>query len=212
MIKGIDVSSYQAETYGTSGLDFVIVKATEGRTYINPKQDRQAATARTAGLALGFYHFLWPGNIKAQAKYFVEKCASLHGDMLVCDWETTGDGSWASNKEKDEFLREVKRLRGDTHKIGLYCNTDFWLNRDDTSYAADFLWIADPRTAGKPRIRAKWAIHQYSITGGVDRNVARFGSRAEMRSWCGYADSRPAPTTEQRLTSLERRVSALEKS
>lgn len=215
MIKGIDVSSYQSETYSTSGLDFVFVKATEGTSYVNPKQHRQAATARTAGLALGFYHFLWPGDPEAQARYFVDKCASVHGDMLVCDWETTQGGA-PSNGEKDAFLRAVKQLRGDTHKIGLYCNRDYWLTRDKTSYAADFLWIADPTAAGKPRIQAQWTFHQYSTSGGLDRNVGRFDSRAKLLSWCGYPNApkpKPAkPTTEQRLTSLEKRVSALERA
>lgn len=227
MIKGIDVASYQSETYPTSGLDFVFVKATQGTGYINPKMGRQAATARTAGLALGFYHFLRGGDIQAQAEYFVAKCASLEGDMLVCDWETppTGQGRAATCAEKDQFLRAVKKLRPG-HKVGLYCNTDYWLHRDTTSYAADFLWIADPRTAGQPRIKAKWTFHQYSISGGTDRNVARFNSRAELRSWCGYKDKpkppapaprppAPKPTVDQvqnkRLDTLEAEVDKLEK-
>lgn len=60
-VKGIDVSSNNSNNYSTQGLDFVIVKATEGRTFTNPKQHDQAKRAREAGLVLGFYHFLWPG-------------------------------------------------------------------------------------------------------------------------------------------------------
>lgn len=194
MINGIDVSAWNGDTFGTTGLDFVFVKATQGTGYVNPKQGRQAATARTAGLALGFYHFLRGGDIKAQAAYFVDKCASLEGDMLVCDWETPpqGQGSRATNAEKDEFIREVKRLRP-THKVGLYCNRDYWLNRDRTSYAGDFLWIADPdHPKGKPAIKAKWTFHQYGVT-GTDRNVGAFQSRAALRSWCGYPVAKPPP-------------------
>ncbi|MGW2795194.1 GH25 family lysozyme [Streptomyces sp. NPDC001251] len=183
MIQGIDVSSYQNETYSTTGRDFVIVKATEGTSYINPKQNRQAATARTAGLVLGFYHFLHPGNITAQAAYFVEKCASIEGDLLVCDWESVEGGAGATNAEKDAFLRAVKRLRP-YHRVGLYCNRDYWLNRDTTSFAQDFLWIADPdHAAGRPAIKANWTIHQYSESGGQDRNVAQFATRADMKRW-----------------------------
>jgi GH25 family lysozyme M1 (1,4-beta-N-acetylmuramidase) len=224
MIKGIDVASYQAATFTTSGLDFVFVKATEGTSYVNPKMNRQAATARTAGLALGFYHFLHPGNIQAQAEYFVDRCASLEGDLLVCDWETTTTGKRPTNVEKDAFLKAVKKLRPG-HRVGLYCNTDYWLNRDTTSYAADFLWIADPNhPAGKPNIKAKWLFHQYSITGGVDRNVAKFADRAALRKWAGYRDpSKPKPpapdpakppTKDQqqdtRLSKLEAQVGKLE--
>lgn len=216
MIKGIDVASYQGETYPTSGLDFVFVKATQGTTYINPKQGRQTATARTAGLALGFYHFLVGGNIPGQARYFVEKCASLPGDMLVCDWETPppGQGRAATNAEKDAFIREVKRLRPG-HKVGLYCNTDFWKNRDTTSYAGDFLWIADPNhPAGKPGIKASWRFHQYSISGGTDRNVAVFVDRKALRAWCGYpapkppATPAPAPAPAPKPTAYDARQDA----
>lgn len=224
MIKGTDVASYQPETFTTTGLDFVFVKATEGTSYINPKQGRQAATARTAGLALGFYHFLHPGNVKAQAAYFVEKCASVEGDMLVCDWETTGQGGRPSNADKDAFLREVKRLRPG-HKVGLYANLDYWLHRDTTSYACDFLWIADPNhSAGKPGIRAKWTFHQYSQAGDLDRDICRFATRAQLRAWCGYpapkpkapapAPAPPAPSHEQqqdaRIGRLEKEVDALQ--
>lgn len=223
MIKGIDVSGWNPETYPTTGLDFVVVKATEGTSYINPKQARQAATARTAGLALGFYHFLQPGNVQAQAKYFVDKCASVEGDFLVCDWETTGTGQRPSQADKTDFLKAVKKLRPG-HKVGLYCNRDYWLNRDSTGYAQDFLWIADPYTAGKPRIKAKWTFHQYSVAGGTDRNVTTFDSRAKLKAWCGYPSTAPKPTPpkppvpaqtkdqqqDARLAQLEKEVNALQ--
>ncbi|MFK0297339.1 GH25 family lysozyme, partial [Streptomyces sp. NPDC090442] len=57
-VRGIDVSSYQPSTYNTNGRDFVFVKATEGTSYINPRQSAQAAQARRNGLVVGFYHFL----------------------------------------------------------------------------------------------------------------------------------------------------------
>lgn len=196
MINGIDVASYQPDTFGTTGLDFLFVKATEGTSYINPKQSRQAATARTAGLALGFYHFLHGGNIQAQAEYFVQQCASLEGDMLVCDWETpplAGQAA-ATNAEKDAFLAAVKKLRPG-HKVGLYCNTDYWLNRDRTSVCGDFLWIADPNhPAGEPHIKHPWLFHQYAVQGGFDRNVGQFTDRAALKAWCGY----PAPKPPQK--------------
>lgn len=191
-IKGIDVSAYQP-TYSPAGSDFVFVKATEGRSYINPRQAEQVATARKAGVVAGLYHFLWPGNIAAQAAYFVEKCASLKGDVLAVDWETTSDGTRATCAEKDQFLREVKRLRTD-HRVILYCNRDFWLNHDTTAYAGDGLWIADYVTASKPRIQADWLFHQYTST-PLDKNVGRFADRAALRAWAaGNTTTKPSVT------------------
>ncbi|WP_320776992.1 glycoside hydrolase family 25 protein [Streptomyces sp. CRN 30] len=185
MLRGIDVSSYQSHSYGTDGLHFVFVKATEGRSYVNPKLTAQTKTARDADCVVGFYHFLWPGNIDAQAAYFVSKAPERAGDVLACDWETTSSGTRASNAEKDRFIREVKRLRPG-NKCVLYCNRDFWLNVDTTSYAGDGLWIADYVGAGKPRVQAKWLFHQYTDD-PVDKNVGQFSSEAALRQWAGAA-------------------------
>ncbi|MFH8553687.1 GH25 family lysozyme [Streptomyces celluloflavus] len=192
-VKGIDVSSYQSSAFSTSGLDFVFVKATEGTSYINPKMRDQAAHARAAGLVVGFYHFLRPGDMAAQARYFVECCASVEGDPLFADWEDPG----VTCAQKDAFLAEVKHLRGATHRVGLYCNQSYWLTRDTTSNAGDALWIADYVTAGKPRIKAAWTFHQYADR-PLDTNLGSFADRAALRKWAG--SSAPASNPEPKPT------------
>ncbi|WP_069170359.1 glycoside hydrolase family 25 protein [Streptomyces griseus] len=182
MLHGVDVSSHQTD-FDTDGVDFVFIKATEGRSYVNPRLDGQIARARKAGCVVGFYHFLWPGNAEQQAAYFVEGTPEKPGDLLAADWERTGDGTHASSKDKDRFIREVKRLRPH-HRVLLYCNRSFWRTYDTSSYAGDGLWIADHVTAGEPRIEARWRVHQYTDT-PLDRNVADFSSRDAMRSWGG---------------------------
>ncbi|MEW2250807.1 glycoside hydrolase family 25 protein [Streptomyces sp. NPDC006975] len=181
MLRGIDVSAYQSSTYGTDGLSFVFVKATEGRSYVNPKLAAQTKHGRDAGLVVGFYHFLWPGNLTAQAEYFLSKAPDRPGDLLAVDWETTGEGTHASTAEKDRFLRTLKQMRPH-NRVLLYCNRHFWLNVDTTSYAGDGLWIADYVTAGKPRIKASWRFHQYTDD-PHDLDVARFADRAALRDW-----------------------------
>lgn len=204
MIKGIDVSDYQGADFATKGLSFVIVKATEGRSYINPKQAAQAKRARDAGCVVGWYHFLWPGNIQAQAEYFVEKCASQDGDLLAVDWENTSSGTRASGAEKDAFIRAVKKLRPQ-HRVLLYCNREFWLNHDTSSYAGDGLWIADYVAAGKPAIKANWLIHQYTST-PVDTNIAEFVSTTAMRTWARELlgeDSAPVAPAKPKAPSVD---------
>ncbi|MFJ8824645.1 glycoside hydrolase family 25 protein [Streptomyces sp. NPDC102467] len=180
MIRGIDVSAYQS-SFDTDGLSFVFIKATEGRSYVNPRLAAQTKKARDAGCVVGFYHFLWPGNLTAQAEYFVGKAPEKAGDVLAVDWETTGDGTRASNAEKDKFIREVKRLRPN-NRVVLYTNRNFWRTVDTTSYAGDGLWIADYVTSGKPRIEADWLFHQYTDN-PLDKNVADFASKAALREW-----------------------------
>ncbi|MFF8995990.1 glycoside hydrolase family 25 protein [Streptomyces sp. NPDC014983] len=181
MLHGIDVSSFQSTSYDTDGLSFVFTKATEGRSYVNPRLAAQTKTGRDAGLVVGFYHFLWPGNLTAQADYFLQHAPERAGDILAVDWETTSDGTHASNAEKDIFIRRLKDLRPH-NRVVLYTNRDFWLNIDRTSYAGDGLWIADYVTAGKPRIKAKWRFHQYASQ-PHDKDLADFPSEAALKEW-----------------------------
>ncbi|MFD3658446.1 glycoside hydrolase family 25 protein [Streptomyces sp. NPDC058620] len=182
MLIGVDVSAYQT-SFDTDGLDFVFIKATEGRSYVNPRLAGQTERAREAGCVVGFYHFLWPGDATDQAKYFVSKAPERAGDLLAVDWEHTGEGTRPDNADKDRFLRTVKQLRPG-HRVLLYCNRHFWLNHDTTSYAGDGLWIADYVTAGRPRIKAPWRVHQYTDH-PLDKDVADFPSRQAMREWAG---------------------------
>ncbi|MEU2773637.1 glycoside hydrolase family 25 protein [Streptomyces sp. NPDC007162] len=185
MLHGIDVSAYQSSAYDTDGLSFVFVKATEGRSYVNPKLAAQTKRGRDAGLVVGFYHFLWPGDLTAQAEYFVAHAPEKAGDILAVDWETTGDGTHASNAEKDAFIRRVKALRPH-YRVILYTNRNYWLTVDKTSYAGDGLWIADYVTAGEPRIKATWRFHQYA-SDPHDKNVANFATKEALKEWAGDA-------------------------
>ncbi|MEV5582882.1 GH25 family lysozyme [Streptomyces parvus] len=180
MLHGVDVSAYQP-SYDTDGLDFVLIKSTEGRTYVNPRLDAQVKRARDAECVVGFYHFLWPGNVADQVDHFLSRTPEKAGDLLAVDWEQTGGGTRASNADKDRFIRAVKEERPG-HRVLLYCNRSFWLNHDTTSYAGDGLWIADYVSAGKPRIEADWRIHQYTDD-PLDRNVADFASVRALRDW-----------------------------
>ncbi|WP_329131750.1 GH25 family lysozyme [Streptomyces sp. NBC_01476] len=196
-VNGIDVASYQSTAYDTAGLGFVLVKATEGTNYVNPKHDAQVNTGRSRGLVIGHYHFQRPGSPAAQAAYFLQHAAPKAGDILACDWEDTG----VPDEDKDAFIRAVQKA-APGHRVLLYCNRDFWLNRDHTSFAGDGLWIADPSApTGKPRVEHAWLMHQYSEAGGVDHNVAQFASKAELAAWAG-ATPKPAGKPKVDLSNV----------
>lgn len=178
-VNGIDVASYQGATYATNGLGFVIVKATEGTAYINPKHAAQVAHGRDGGLVVGHYHFVRAGSMDGQVAYFLANAAPKAGDILVLDWEDTE----VSDDAKDAWIKACQAA-APGHRVMLYCNRDFWLNRDRTGFAGDGLWIADPGApAGHPRVEHAWTIHQYSETGGVDHNVANFADKAALQTW-----------------------------
>lgn len=197
-VYGQDWASYQSYTPSTKGIDFVFIKATEGTGYVNPRMCVQTSHARKAGLVVGFYHFLRPGNMKAQAKYFVTKAASIEGDPLWCDWEDPG----VSCHDKDTFIKEVIRLRGATHRVGLYCNTNYWWTRDTTSYCGDSLWIATYNgKPGHPGVRHDWDFHQYTST-PVDKNYGAFKDRAALREWCSKKTAKTPDTKTKEVTNV----------
>src|SRR5690606_18785292 len=81
--------------------------------------------ARDAGLVVGFYHFLWPGDLTAQAEHFLGEAPLRPGDVLAADWETTGGGTRASAAEQDRSPREAKE-RAQEHRDVLYADRAAW--------------------------------------------------------------------------------------
>ncbi|MCA6091403.1 glycoside hydrolase family 25 protein [Streptomyces sp. SCA3-4] len=198
-IYGQDWASYQSSTPDTTGLSFAFVKITEGLSYINPKWVSQRDHAKAHGLVWGAYHYPHMANApREEADYFLTQAAWKPGDVIVLDWE----GYDPANRDvprrtqaayKEEWLRYVKR-RMPYNPVGMYANLDYWRNVDTTSYYADFLWIATAgRVAGDPGIQANWLFHQYSESGGVDRDYCHLSSRTALRDWA--LSFQPTPPT-----------------
>ncbi len=176
-IHGVDVSSHQPGWKPAAEDEFVFIKATEGRTYVNNEMTGQTARARSRGLVVGFYHLLLPGNAKAQAAHFVEQANFKRGDLLVCDWENTAEGH-PSVPDAAAFIAETKR-RVPECRVGLYCNKSAWLTTKVK--AGDFLWLAaymDAHGVESPLLRF-W---QYTDE-PIDQNHGYFTDRAKLSAW-----------------------------
>ncbi|MBM9510001.1 glycoside hydrolase family 25 protein [Actinacidiphila acididurans] len=196
--QGQDWASYQDWSPSTAGLAFVLIKATEGGGYVNPRYTSQLAAARAGNVVPGHYHFARPGGMQAQADFFLRKISLKPGDVLALDWEDTG----VSSADKDAWIKYVQ-AKAPAHQVLLYCNRDFWLNRDHSSFAGDGLWIADPDApAGHPRIQHAWVLHQYSEAGGIDRDYSPL-SAADFAAWTHAKENDMAITDAdvQKLTA-----------
>ncbi len=181
MIHGVDVSNYQTASYGLTGCDFVVVKATEGTSYVNPKHAEQVQRGRDHGLVVGHYHFAQGTDIHAQVDYFLGYAAPKTGDFLALDWENSG----MSSAEKDDFLAYLDSKTA--CRILLYCNIDYWKNHNQSEHVGDGLWIAQYGvTPGKPSISHSWLLHQYTST-PIDTSVANFVTRSAMAAWANPA-------------------------
>lgn len=91
-MNGIDVSNWQRGIDVTQmhDVEFVITKATEGTSYVNPDCDRVYQDAKNSGKKTGVYHFARKGDAIAQAKYFVDHISGYIGhSVLVLDYEAS---------------------------------------------------------------------------------------------------------------------------
>ena len=88
-MNGIDISSHQnGINLNAVPCDFVITKATQGTSYVNPDCDRAYQQAKAAGKCLGVYHYASGGGAIAEADFFLKNVQGYIGEaILVLDWE-----------------------------------------------------------------------------------------------------------------------------
>lgn len=110
-LKGIDISNWQKSLNlgRVSGIDFVVVKATEGLTFKDPYFKKFMGQAYRAKLLRGCYHFARPNDATAEADYFY-KCVKkyLGKAVMVLDIEDTSipdPSGWARRFAKRFYAR-----------------------------------------------------------------------------------------------------------
>lgn len=212
-MNGIDVSGWQKGiNLKEVPADFVIVKATQGTTYVNPDCDRAYQQAKEAGRLLGVYHYFSGGDPVAEAEFFAKNVKGYVGEaILVLDWEGEQNAKFSQGPAiAKPFLDKVKELTGVRPLI--YMSKSVCRAHDWSAVASEYaLWVAqyaDNNTTGyqsKPWTDNKgygaWsgpAIFQYSshgrltgYSGNLDINIAYIDATV----WKAYAKgSKSSPT------------------
>lgn len=100
MIYGIDVSRWQPSVdwalLKSKGVEFVIIKATQGNYAVDSMLSKHVEGAKKAGMIIGLYHWADPlVDANAQAKYFVNAIKNLPFNLVAVDVEQY----WADWKE-----------------------------------------------------------------------------------------------------------------
>ncbi|MEW6059368.1 MAG: GH25 family lysozyme, partial [Actinomycetota bacterium] len=145
-LPGIDVSHWQNEIDWTqvaaSGVRFVFMKATEGRTFDDPNYASYRAGAVGAGLTMTAYHFARPdlgeNDAVIEADHFVDVAQIGSGNIVpVLDLEKTG-GLDTTNLI-DWTFAWLERVTARTGvKPMIYSGPYFWrTNMGDTTAFAD---------------------------------------------------------------------------
>jgi lysozyme len=183
--RGIDVSNHQERIdwarVNADGIEFALIKATEGVGFVDPKLRAHAAGARGAGIRHGFYHFARPDthsgttvatvtrDARAEADAFLAVAFPRPGNLLpALDLETGGLGPRLLVAWTTAWLERV------TGRIGakplVYTYPAFWSLMGNTSKFASYpLWIANYGVTA-PQLPDRWtsyAIWQYTSNGRV---------------------------------------------
>ena len=142
-----------------AGIVGVIHKATQGAgstKFADPMYVPNRASAGTAGLLWGAYHFGDAAPPGDQADYFLETATPTAGELIVLDWEANGPGSTMSIQGAEAFVEEINAAAG--RWPGLYTDLSHyrWI-RAESPLKNCWLWLA--RYSNAPGIDG-WTLWQ----------------------------------------------------
>lgn len=192
-IKGIDVSAHNGDIdfrkVAKDGIEFVFIKATEGKDFKDKKFRENYNLAKGAGLKTGIYHFFrFDRDGVEQAINLLKAVGPRHPDLgLVIDVEKTGNPDSVPleliNKRLTEMVDYLNLLG---YRVMFYTNLDGYYDYLAETFVGQPLWIC--RFQENP-INAEWTFWQYNhrgavngIKGHVDLNVF-CGNRKEWESF-----------------------------
>lgn len=198
MLNFIDISSHQADlnlAAVSNSIQGVIVKATEGTSYVNPYCDRHYRQAKGANLLRGFYHFAGSGDPLAEAAFFYRNVLGyLHDGIPVLDWEVDQTVDWVNG-----FVRRFHGLTG----IWPWIYANPWRFNQGGVEPNCARWVASYPEVAHPAFEqaASWecpgadgnvVAWQFCSDGrlpGYGFNLDCSVYYGDMESWLRYADS-----------------------
>jgi lysozyme len=148
-VEGIDVSDFQDvnsfHAVANSGRQFVICKATEGRSVVENKFADYRDRCRSIGLLFGAYHFLtWTTPPAQQAANFLGRYQPTNGDLLpMLDLEACAVDSGAAINQVASFLHFVEPHLGGARML-LYMSFSFATDhlRGGSAFSGHPLYVA----------------------------------------------------------------------
>ncbi len=192
VVHGVDVSHWDgAIDWGAAhkgGIDFAIMKATEGTNYVDPTFKTNWSGAGKNGVVPGAYHFFRPADDGVmQADYFLQTTGMPQpGDLPpTLDLEVTDNVAPATVAQRAlAFLDEVKKKTG--RAPILYTSPSFFTGTlgNPAGFDPYLLWVANwqvncPNIPSPPW--KDWTIWQSADNG----NVAGINSAVDLDEFNG---------------------------
>lgn len=147
MLKGIDISSWQddmnlRDVIVKNDLDFVVVKATEGSSYVENTCDYWVQTCISNNTLWGFYHFAFGGSNtpEDEAQFFYDSCKNYFGHGIpILDIEKQSIENWGNWCQR--FVDKLHALSG-VYPI-IYCSSSQMGRFSETQLPRTCgLWVA----------------------------------------------------------------------
>lgn len=176
MLTVLDVSMWQGDVnwrrVHLDGIDLVMVKATEGTSYVDPRLEENRRNADALGIRVGCYHFADPSGPTgiAQAHHF---CSAVHTlgrrDLKpALDLETGNPGT--TEELARSFNRTVAKMLGVLPLF--YSNPSYIGSMHLRRTLGNGLWLAsygrndaDDHGASVPGPWKRWVAHQFTSVG-----------------------------------------------
>lgn len=209
-MNGIDISNWQnGINLDAVPYDFIIAKATQGKTYVSPDCARQVEQARARGKLFGVYHYIDGSSAIGEADFFIDNIENWVGDGMLClDWESNQNSAWGN----EDYLRQVAQRVIDRTGIPpvIYVQQSRMAQVKPIADALNCaLWIAQYANMNATGYQdAPWnegayscAIRQYSSCGrlsGYSGNLDLNKAYMDAAAWKKYANpsggaSAPSP-------------------
>lgn len=222
-VRGVDWNRYRGaadlSALRAQGYEFVVARITVGNYYTDPTWRDIYAQAESIGMPFSGYHVVIPNNtVNSQMQRFLGEIDGIVPELpWVMDSEVIASQSPATITAVNRgCISQTPLVRG--FKPLIYTNRNYGQNYLLDTFGCE-LWIADPDPQLTPDIPTKWKdwrFWQYSWTGSpegvetppVDLDYGHFTNIDELKIYYGVIP--PPPTLEERVTSLEQRVSILE--
>ena len=195
-IFGIDISKHNGkinwDKLAEEHLDFIFIKATEGKTRLDPSYEENLKGARKINVKVGAYHFFKFNRDGAeQARNFLSRVNISNLNFApILDVEESGNFTNRNNpklviKEIRKFISYVEARS--SRKVIIYTNEHEYNKYIKDNFNKNPLWICS--LDEEPPIDREWLYWQYAhkgeisgIKGWVDLNTFN-GSKSEWNSF-----------------------------
>lgn len=195
-MNGIDISGWQPDiNIAAVPADFVIIKATEGTSFVSDSFTKQINAAEKAGRLLGVYHYINGAGVDGEMQHFYNTIKPWIGKAIIClDWEDVGNRRWGDTAYLKQCIEKIKALTNKT--IVLYSSQAYfpWKVSNETGCKVWMAQYANMNPTGYQN--NPWNEGAYTCL------IRQYSSRGKLSGYSGYLDLNKAYCTRDEWNKL----------